>query len=238
MKNDNYSKIFPTNESKAEAFDKIAELYYDRNFGTVSKSDLDVLMFSIYIEQILKQSEVYMETYCDYELSKQLGITQSKIRNLKIKKELKYPYKNFDWKKSFARLSKTAYFENGKIHIHISDPNLFIELKHFVETQHGNVEITLNTSLFIVSIDVFIALILHIGDEDDKKLIFRNIRNTYRNEQINIENIEKTSIVKCLKENSEKVATKLVLQNIKHCAQGLKSPLNDIVTNIVDLISE
>ena len=238
MKNDNYSKLFPDSETKAKAFDQIAELYYDRNFGSVSKSDFDVLMFSIYIEQILKQSEIDMETYCDYELSKQLGITQSKIRNLKIKKKLKYPYDDFDWRESFARVSKTAYFEGGKIHIYISDPNLFIELKHFVETQHGNVEITLNTSLFIISIDVFIALLLHIGNEDDKKIILKNIRNTYQNEKINIEDMEKTSVVKCLKDNSGKVATKLVLQNIKHCSQDLKPPLNTIISNIIDIVLE
>ena len=31
-------------------------------------------MFSIYIEQLLKQNESDMESYSDYELSKQLGI--------------------------------------------------------------------------------------------------------------------------------------------------------------------
>lgn len=238
MKNTKYSKLFPTNEAKAEAFDKIAELYYDRNFGAVSKSDFDVLMFSIYIEQILKQSEKNMDTYSDYELSKQLGITQSKIRNLKIKKELKYPYEDFDWKKSFARVSKTAYFENEKIHIHISDPNLFIELKHFVESLHRNVEITLNSSSFIIPVDVFIALIIYIGDENDKKTILNNIRNTYQSEKIYIEDMEKVSIVKCLKDNSGKLATKLVLQNIKHCAKDLNPQLDIIVSNIIDLVQE
>ena len=47
-----YNEIFTTDD-KAKAFDEIAKCYYDRNFGTMSKSDLEVLLFSIYIDRIL-----------------------------------------------------------------------------------------------------------------------------------------------------------------------------------------
>ena len=99
-----YEKLFQTAEQKAEAFDEIAELYYDKNFGTASKSEIDVLMFSIYINRILEQSESEMNTYSDYILSKYLGITQSKVKNLKIKKELIYPRDEFRWEESFRRI--------------------------------------------------------------------------------------------------------------------------------------
>ena len=120
----------------------------------VSKSDFDVLMFSIYIERLLEQNESDMESYSDYELSKQLGITQSKIKNLKVKKQLLYPYNKFDWQESFGRVCKNATYEQEKIHININDPNLFIELKHFVESRNGRVDIQLNANSFVISVDL------------------------------------------------------------------------------------
>lgn len=239
MKNNkNYDKLFSDNESKAEAFDKIAELYYDNNFGSTSKSDFEILMFSLYLDRILKLSESDMEAYSDYTLSKQLGTTQSKIRNLKIKKELKYPYDGFDWKESFARVSSTAQFFNGKIHIYISDPNLFIELKHFVELHGRTVDISLNPALFVVSIESFIELLLYVGTEDDEKKIIKSIRNTYQNEKIQIENFEKTSLVKSIKDNAGKVSGKVLLLGLKSSVDSLNEPVRTIVTNIIDLFTE
>ena len=83
-KNQKFNLLFYDAQEKAKAFDKIAEVYYNRNFGSISKSDFDVLMFSIYIERLLEKDESDMDSYSDYELSKQLGITQSKIKNLNI----------------------------------------------------------------------------------------------------------------------------------------------------------
>lgn len=231
-----YNELFNDDEKKATAFDKIAELYYDRNFGSVSKADLDTLMFSLYIEKILEQSEDDMDTYSDYVLSKQLGITQSKVKNLKIKKELKYPYSDFDWSRSFARVCKNARYENEKIIINISDPNLFIELKHFVELRNGTVDITLNSNLFITSIDMFVELLVYIGMENDKKLILNQIRQLYLANEVNVENMEKVTISTVIKENAGKVGGEFVLKAIKECSTFLTPPLDSIVKNIVEII--
>ena len=52
-----YNELFPNDAIKAKAFDEIAKQYYFCNFGTMQKSDSDVLLFSLYIDQILKQTE-------------------------------------------------------------------------------------------------------------------------------------------------------------------------------------
>ncbi|MCD7727220.1 MAG: hypothetical protein LUH57_02605 [Ruminococcus sp.] len=51
-----YDYLF-SSADKVKAFDKLAEKYYFANFGSTSKSDLDTLMFSFYIERILEASE-------------------------------------------------------------------------------------------------------------------------------------------------------------------------------------
>lgn len=236
-RNQKFNLLFSNVDEKAKAFDKIAEAYYNRNFGSVSKSDFDVLMFSIYIEQLLKQNESDMESYSDYELSKQLGITQSKIKNLKVKKELLYPYEDFKWENSFSRVCESATFEDEKIHININDPNLFIELKHFVESRNGRVDIQLNSNSFVISVYMFIELLVYIGKEEDKKIILKSIRETYQKNEIKIENIEKANFGKTIKENAAKVGGKILLNGIIEYATALTSPLSIIVKHIAEAIN-
>lgn len=130
-----YRHLFPTEAVKAEAFDKIAELFYNCNFGSTSEADIETLMFSIFIERILKEDgPENFKSYSDYTLSKALCITQARVSNLKVRKELVYPYEDFSWKKSFELVSKKATFENGKIKIYIPDKKLF-----FATVYKGNI---------------------------------------------------------------------------------------------------
>ena len=43
-----------SNEEKIALFDKISALYYNKNFGSTSKSDFETLLFSEYIEHCLR----------------------------------------------------------------------------------------------------------------------------------------------------------------------------------------
>ena len=116
-----YNSLFDSQKKKADAFDKVAMNYYMGNFGSMQKSDVDVLMFSLLLDEILKSSESDINTYSDYTLAKQLGITQSRVSNLKQKKQLQYPYEGFDWKKSFERCCYNARLDGGKIRINLSE---------------------------------------------------------------------------------------------------------------------
>lgn len=124
-----FNKLFSDDKEKAAAFDKIAEKFYFANFGSTSKSDIETLMFSIYIEQILKTEENNFDAYSDYTLSKLLGITQSKVSSLKVRKELQYPFDKFEWRNSLARIADRAVYEDGKIKLFIPDRNLYLEVK-------------------------------------------------------------------------------------------------------------
>lgn len=164
-----YEELFSSVEAKANAFDEIAKQYYFCNFGSMSKTDLDTLMFSIYIDRILEQEEDDFNAYSDYTISKELGITQTKISNLKVRKQLKYPYEKFDWRKSFARICQNARFENGKIKIYIPDKNLYLELQNVIESKGGYVDFALNQKLLVLSPEYFVDLMFEISDEEDRK---------------------------------------------------------------------
>lgn len=132
-----------TQEEKAKKFDEIALNYYNVNFGNFSKSQIDLLMFSIYLDKLIETNQ----NFDDYSLSKQLGIVQSSIRQLKKKKQLIYP-RDYKWYEAFLEYCQNAQFDKSdRIVINIPDPNVYIELQNAIEEIGGYVEVQLNSIL-------------------------------------------------------------------------------------------
>ena len=161
---------------KTAAFDLIAKRYFDRNFGTMSKTDFETLLFHIYMEHLLRNNEAFD----DYTVSKALGITQSKVRSLKMRKELQYP--NFSatgWKEQvLVALEGAKYDEPTKqVQMFISENTVLVELRHFLESNGGFDTYTLNPKLFSCRVDHLVMLFdklsdnrAELSDEQKKKL--------------------------------------------------------------------
>ena len=162
MNNKTYENLF-TKDDKAAAFDLIAERFYNSNFGTMSKADLETLLFSIYIERILDSDQDNIDAYSDYTLSKQMGITQAKVSNLKVRKELQYPYEKFNWVDALTRISDRAVFENGKIRLYIPDKNVYLEIKNAIERNGGYVEVQRTGNLLQVRLPYYLDLLVAIS---------------------------------------------------------------------------
>ena len=158
-----YETLFDE-KAKAEAFDKIAKLYYEHNFGNTSKSDIDLLMFHLYLNQLPEGS--------DYTVSKNLAITQQRIRGLRVKRQLKYGAEtNYDWKKRIAEiLEKSGSYdtETKRVSILVKDPNLFIEIENFLEEQTGGfVDYQLNKKILQLRVEYFLILMLEIVEKEE-----------------------------------------------------------------------
>ena len=206
-----YRHLFPTEAVKAEAFDKIAELFYNCNFGSTSKADIETLMFSIFIERILKEDgPENFKSYSDYTLSKELCITQARVSNLKVRKELVYPYEDFSWKKSFQIVSKKATFENGRIKIYIPGKNLFLEIKNAIEEAGGFVEIQLTSNLLQVNLSNFLDLILAIDDETSRSELKKRIIKKIQNSKRDIQCMESEPFGKALLKQSPELIISLI----------------------------
>lgn len=226
-----YAELFPTVESKAKAFDKLAKCYYFCNFGSTSKADIDLLMFSEYLDRILEQTGDDLSTYSDYTLSKLLGITQSRISSLKEKKQLKYPYGKFEWQESLLKVSNNARYENGKIKIHISDRSLYLEIKNAIEEMGGFVEVQLNTSLLQISPEYFVNLLMVIQDEDDRDKFRKKLRKELKSKNDDVDFFDAKGTATLLKENFHELGTKAVLDIISACLPGGK-----IAAQILDAV--
>lgn len=194
-----------TPKEKQNAFEQISSCYFNKNFGTMSKSDFETLMFSIYIEHCIDKKL----PFDDYTLSKNLGITQSRIRALKVRKELKYPKDTFNWKDAFIESIPSARYDEVKrlVKLHISDVNVLIELRSFMDERGWYNEYQLNPKLFQCRADIFIDLCRELDDNGSPQL-----------PQASIEKLKE------LEDQTEKEQEKSALQKIASGAleDGLK----------------
>ena len=147
-------------KEKTEAFQIIAEVCYNKNFGRLSKSDMEVLLFSIYLEHCLKNNLAYD----DYTLAIQLGIPETRVRNLKVKKELQYPYSDYDWKIAFVNRIQSAKYDDKKalVKVSILDPNVRRDVEHYVDSQNWYSEYQLNSKLLQMRADQFIEMCMQL----------------------------------------------------------------------------
>lgn len=176
MNNEKYTTLFPSIESKATAFDKIADMFYDKNFSSATKSEIELQMFSIYMDATIKQCEYENGTIdynacSDYEMGKELGIPQEKIRTLKIKKQARYPVE-FDWKKSLLSVKDSVRYDKGKnkIIIPTRDPNLYNEIRNYIENHGGYIEIQRSGNVVQIRPEHYFMLMYEsTGTEEQRK---------------------------------------------------------------------
>ncbi|MCD8383408.1 MAG: hypothetical protein LUC39_00390 [Clostridiales bacterium] len=234
MENKRYNELFPDTETKAKAFDKIAGKFYDSNFGQMSKSDLEVLLFGLYIDRILEQGEYNFRAYSDYKLSKELGIPESRIRTLKVKKQLQYP-RELCWVESLANVSKNAQYENGKIKIQIPDINHFNEIKNAVEEMGGYIDISLTPKLLQISPGYFLDLLVMAEAEENRDTLRKELREKIRLGNKDQEYLETESFGKLAEKFSRDVAVNTISDVLSSLIEGKSNSwhLYSLVCNIL-----
>ena len=174
-----------TTEEKAALFDEISSNYYYRNFGLLSKSESDLLMFKFFIEKLEQETRcsdgtINYQACSDYLISKQLGITEQRVRNLKVQYQLKYG-KEIDWKPAFAKLIVNARYDKqtNKIAVGIPDPNLFLEIQNYIEENGAYVEKQLNGKILQLRAEYFVALIIASEPESNRKKIIKELKKQF-----------------------------------------------------------
>lgn len=224
-------------EEKIELFDEIASRFYNSNFGQLSKSDMELMMFNIYIKKLISEnrnSDGTIDYRCcsDYKISQDLGITQQKVRNLKVKNQLVNPI-DFDWKAALAKLTENARYDKmtGKIVINIPDPNLFIEIQNFIEDQGAYVEKQLNSKILQLRVEYYIDLVVSLESDASRKKIISELKKQIKAEGKDDKLFDDNNIGKSLIETTANITT--VVANIS----GLLAPNNLIGAALIKLLS-
>lgn len=222
-----------SDEEKIKAFDDIQEKYFHNNFGTASKSDIELLLFKIYLEHILAghrndETGVIDDYNCcsDYMIAKELGITPQRVRNLKVKKQLVYP-EEFNWKEALKNLlGKASYDRDTRmITLNIPDPNLFLEIQNFLEENGCYLDLQLNQKLLKIRAEYFLQLAIEIdgGEEtkckETKDKIKKDLRkrfNQYEKENCCFETMDLSKLLNILCKNGINIVDliKIVSENL------------------------
>lgn len=175
-----------TEEEKAAMFDEISAHFYEANFGQMSKSDIELMMFRFYIEKMVADNQdadgTIDYTKCsDYKISKDLGITQQRVRNLKVKNQLTCPVE-YDWKAALARLTEHARYDKvtKKVTLNIPDPNLYLEIQNFIEENGAYIEKQLNSKILQLRAEYYIDLVLAIEDSEKRKKIIKGLKKQFK----------------------------------------------------------
>ena len=212
-----YRDVFPDEKSKAEAFDKIAELYYRLNFGTVQKAEIDLLMFSLFLDKLYQKDGVTENDYSDYTLSKTLGITQGRIRTLKERKEIKYP-SDYNWKHDFWHSLEKAEYKEEKIKLYIRDHRLYTELCNIANEIGSYSETTLTKNQVVLSPPVLVDIMI-IASEDDSndKEMREKLKEILEKNNFDFEKYLKgdISLAELLKEQSKTIVDGILTDIIK-----------------------
>ena len=183
-----------------------------KNFGTMSKSEIDLLLFSEYLDRLFQMENVKENDYSDYTLSNVLGITQNRVRSLKERKEIKYP-SEFDWKISFQKQVKKAELKDGKVKLFIPDIRLYIELCNITQELGSYTETTLTRQLLVVSLPTFVDLMIEASDNESSEMIKEKLKKILSDNRIEWEDFtnEEKTFRETLKNQKEDIVKKVLL---------------------------
>lgn len=152
----------------------------------MSKSDVELLMFNFYIEKMITESKrldgtVDYNKCSDYKISKDLGITRQKVRNLKVKNQLIHPIQ-YDWRRALASLTENARYDkiSKKVTLNITDPNLYLEIQNFIEEQGAYIEKQLNSKVLQLRAEYYIDLILSLETERTRKKVIKELKKQFK----------------------------------------------------------
>ena len=167
LKNEEGETVDFSTEEKNKFFEWLDKNYFDKNFGSVSKSDFETYLFSLYYENKLRNANDDNMTD-DYSIGQELGLTISRVRSFKERQQLKYPMADYSWKDSIVKYMNNATFDEktNLIKFSIPDVNVIKDLRHFVEIHGWYDEYQLNSKLFQCNLDTFINLCKSIDDEN------------------------------------------------------------------------
>ena len=129
---------------------EIKEKCLERNFGTLSKSEFDLLVFHYYL--LDKQPKAPGEYVSDYEIGRELGLTIQRVRSLREREALKWRSQE-NWKNSF-----------------LPDVNVIKEVRNYLEGAGLFDDYQLNPKVFQCNLDVLIAICLDMKSGCDDNL--------------------------------------------------------------------
>lgn len=236
------NKVFD-NDSKDSFMKDICESCFNKNFGKLAKSDFELLLFKNYVDACKKENQ---ET-SDYELSKQLGITQNRVRTLKQLKYKKYDlFEDGWWKNEINKSLVNVHFDknNNTIKFIVDDVNAKEELIHFIESRGWYDDATLNKKL--VSIPLQCYFDIFVDNDSFKDTFSKDAKKKLKDicEDDSLDSNNKNKILEFTKEFSKDALSDILKSGTKEIVLIILKTLPfggvlaEVVSHIIDVINK
>ena len=159
---------------------------YSRRFGTFTKSDYEILMFTAYLDSLEQDVR-------DYDISIALGITESKVRSLRLRSQLLYP-REIKWQEELGKLISKGHYDavTKTVTMTFEDPSVQALIKNKIESEFGSVGKTLNAKQLVLPIESFVILAAYADGNREKTL--KELNKKMKKELKDTGKIEKKSI--------------------------------------------
>lgn len=145
----------------------IKEQCLERNFGTLSKSEFDLLVFHYYLLE--KQANVSGKYVSDYDIGRDLGLTIQRVRSLRERDALKWR-SQVDWKNSLLDSLQLAHCDGNNVKIPVPDVNVIKEIRNYLESAGLFDDYQLNPKIFQCNLELFVAICLKLKSNRDDNL--------------------------------------------------------------------
>lgn len=198
---------------------------FTKRFGSFSKTDYEVLMFTVYLDSLPKDKTVF-----DYQISQELGITETKVRSLRIKSQLLYP-KKIDWEGALALGIQHGRYStvDNMITITIEDPSCLNRIRYEIESAYGTLDLTNYQKQLKLPIESVIALALKIDSESEKDILER-LNSEWKKQDKYNQRITRESLGKRIFKGCRSVVD-ILSETI-----ALWTGASSIMTSLVDLV--
>lgn len=170
------------NISKEDFLESLSKLFYDKNFGIKSKSEIELEMFRQYFlaaKQLAtdKNGITDENKISDFKIGQQLGIAPGRVKNLRLKMELQFS-EDYQWQEALRKIlcnKNNLDIKDGYIRINVRSKYLFNAIRDWVEDQGEIIEITLNNNEVKLEKNHMIELLAFVLPVDDYNLIISKI---------------------------------------------------------------
>lgn len=245
-----------TSDMAVVAFERIAREYYVRNFGTMSKQGIDVLLFDIFRKALYEgyksadgsKGFVNSRDYSDYSISRRLGITEARVRNIKEKALIVYGDVEGDdnwWHKPLlSYLAKAKPEGAGKYKFRVIDKSVRDELENYLDNETAEqgsfIEYSLNPKVVTVNEEVLVALVAQLwptafvnAQSSDFFAVMGKFAQN-RDEYNKLESAEQGEINEVLKTMQQQRTLRARAEAVGHLTDIAKSVLSSAVTGVLN----
>ncbi len=174
-------------ETEEHVFGKeFIKRYLSHGFGTMTKSELDILVF-----HLLKQGS-QLKGKNNYELARALRITEAKVKSLTLNASLRYAEINHkaevaNFVEELLKKEKLAEFESGDVAVGIENPARKAEIEYAIKSTGKTPEYGRNREILKFSSETLLALIIDNvegGNIEFKKLVEENVKKKAAHKKI------------------------------------------------------